>query len=212
VDCPQCERLLGEYSETAGRLAFALAPVPLSAGAEDRLMAAARDIAASPGPAGILEPQPPPSSVTPGPFPEHRDRSPRVPARRWAGLAAVAAAVAVLAGFVGHVIAPGSPTLRTVALRGVRGQELALVFESGSRQAVLVGSHIAVPPDGRVYELWYQPERGAPMAPAGTFVPHSGRVLLPARVGPSFVLVAVSVEPPGGSEQPTTQPVFVGST
>ena len=34
-ECPECARLLSEYSETAARLAFALDPVPPSAGEED---------------------------------------------------------------------------------------------------------------------------------------------------------------------------------
>ena len=33
-----CERLVAEYTEAAGRLAFGLEPVPMSPGAEDRLL------------------------------------------------------------------------------------------------------------------------------------------------------------------------------
>jgi hypothetical protein len=47
------------------------------------------------------------------------------------------------------------------------------------------------------------------MESAGTFVPQGGTVLAPVSVGSSFVAVAVSVEPAGGSEHPTAEPVYL---
>jgi Anti-sigma-K factor rskA len=239
-DCEECRRLLVDYAEVAGRLATALEPVPLSAAAEDRLMAAvAAESGTGPGPVGPGRP----SGADRGAGLRSRaltlHRGGRVaprgsgsPARR-TGLApgrgrrlvaavAVAAAVAVLAGAVGYALAPrGSPAearfVAFVSQPGVRiapfpnrdGQRLAVAFRPGGGAAWVLGTNLATPPDGRVYELWYRPGPSGAMRPAGTFVPGDGRVLAEARVGASFDALAVSVEPEGGSRQPTTAPVFL---
>jgi anti-sigma-K factor RskA len=193
-ECAECRGLLIEYAETAAGLAMALAPVPMSAGAEDRLMAAARgDIQVVPGPRTPREPS--------GPA--------RIPRSRWVAAAAVAAALLVAAGAIGYVLAPG----RTVPTRAVTlasgDRVLQVAFTPGEREALVVGSNIPDPPNGRVYQLWYQPGEGSAMEPAGTFVPEGGTVLAPATVGPAFVAVAVSVEPAGGSRRPTTAPIYL---
>lgn len=153
-----------------------------------------------------------------------RAGSPSGPSRRLVAAVAVAAAVAVLAGAVGYALAPrGSPVqarfVAFVSQPGVRiapfpnrgGQHLAVAFRPGGGDAWVLGTNLATPPDGRVYELWYQPAPNAAMRPAGTFVPGDGRVLAEARVSRSFDALAVSVEPEGGSRQPTTAPVFLTS-
>ena len=62
-------------------------------------------------------------------------------------------------------------------------------------------------PAGKVYELWYINDSGA--RPAGTFtVPNDGRTwrVLDGEMVAGDV-VGVTVEPAGGSDQPTTQPI-----
>lgn len=186
-DCAECRALVAEYREVAGRLAFALDPVPLSAGAEDRLLEAAR-------------------KVRPGRLSES-GRS----ARRWVATAAVAAGLAVLGGFAGFRLAPKGGDLRAVAFAAQGGQQLAVVYEPRASHAFVVGANLPAPPAGKTYELWYQPAAGAPMRPAGTFEPTEGRVVAQADVGTEFVALAVSVEPDGGSPHPTTDPVFVAN-
>jgi len=198
-DCLECRRLVQEFGEVAGRLALTLEPLPLAAGAEDRLLAAARLTDRRP------EQERVPSVVRP--------LAPAAPApgraRRWIAAAAVAAAIALLAGFVGYALAPGAPALRIAAFPAKGGQQLSVVYQAGSRQAVVVGSNLASLPPGRVYELWYVPVAGADPKPAGTFLPRAGSVVANAHVGPSFVALAVSVEPKGGSPHPTTTPILL---
>jgi hypothetical protein len=183
-DCPECRRLEREYREVAGAIALTIDEVPMTAGAEDALIRAARDA-------------------------RQPSRSGR--GRVWAAAVVVAAMVALIAGVIGYLLAPNQPSgLRTLALQGTIPGQLSLVYQPGRQDAVLVGSDLADPGQGRVYELWYQPSPGAKMVPAGVFTPSGGSVTgAPVMVGESFVLVAVTVEPgPEGSPQPTSQPIF----
>jgi len=189
-DCAECRRLVTEYTEVAGQIGLLLEPEPLSVGAEDALIAAARA-------------QEPSRAETP--------RGGR-PARRWVAVVAVAAAVAVIAGLIGYALAPNQPGLRTVTLQGTVPGRVTLVYQHGRSDAVLVAAGLADPGEGKVYELWYQPSAGARMRPAGVFTPTNGSAVAPATVGSSFVVVAVTIEPgPNGSPQPTSTPIFARS-
>ena len=189
-DCAECRRLVTEYTEVAGQIGLLLEPEPLSVGAEDALIAAARA-------------QEPSRAETP--------RGGR-PARRWVAVVAVAAAVAVIAGLIGYALAPNQPGLRTVTLQGTVPGRVTLVYQHGRSDAVLVAAGLADPGEGKVYELWYQPSAGARMRPAGIFTPTDGSAVAAATVGRSFVLVAVTIEPgPDGSAQPTSTPIFARS-
>jgi anti-sigma-K factor RskA len=72
-------------------------------------------------------------------------------------------------------------------------------------------SNLPPPPKGRVYQTWTASRGSTTMIPGRTFLPNPGGVTvvpLPvdaARVG----VVAVSVEPEGGSKAPTSTPTFV---
>jgi GNAT superfamily N-acetyltransferase len=196
-DCQECRQLLADYAETAAGLALALTPVPMSAGAEDRLVEAARGEVR-------MERGTRPDEETPagvGVVPGRRSR--------WVAAAAVAAALMVAAGVIGYALAPGrSIPTRTVSL-AAGDRTLEVAYTPGDREALVIGTNIPDPPAGRVYQLWYQPREGSAMESAGTFVPDGGTVLAPATVGASFVAVAVSVEPVGGSRQPTTAPIYL---
>lgn len=66
------------------------------------------------------------------------------------------------------------------------------------------------PPSGKVYQAWTLPSGSKRMAPSVTFVPKDGRILLRLPVNARKTsAVAVSAEPPGGSAQPTSKPLFV---
>ena len=211
-DCPECIRLVSEYTEVAGRLALSLDPVALSRAADERLLVAAR---AEP-PAGLTAPSAEPAG--PIDLTERRRRG-----RRWLGAAAVAAALVLLAGFVGYSIAPrpstqsefaaflASPSTRVVALQGKLGQ-LAVAFRPGQREAWIVGSNLPAQSNDRVYELWYSAPNSDAVNPSGTFVPQDGTVLQRTTVGSDVDLLAVSIEPPGGSRQPSTTPIFAAPT
>lgn len=67
------------------------------------------------------------------------------------------------------------------------------------------------PPKGKVYQAWTQRAGAAQMSPSVTFVPNrNGVAFVPVPVNATSVAaVAVSVEPEGGSKQPTSTPTFV---
>jgi anti-sigma-K factor RskA len=66
-------------------------------------------------------------------------------------------------------------------------------------------------PRGKVYQAWTLARGASAMAPSVTFSPNAnGTTLVPIPVDASqTTAVAVSVEPEGGSRQPTTKPAFV---
>lgn len=67
------------------------------------------------------------------------------------------------------------------------------------------------PPKGKVYQAWTLRSGAARMSPSVTFVPNAGGVaVVPVPVDASTIgAVAVSIEPDGGSKQPTSTPTFV---
>lgn len=67
------------------------------------------------------------------------------------------------------------------------------------------------PPKGKVYQAWTLRKGATRMSPSVTFVPNAGGgavVAVPADAS-AIAAVAVSVEPDGGSKQPTSTPTFV---
>jgi hypothetical protein len=72
-------------------------------------------------------------------------------------------------------------------------------------------SNLAPPPKGHVYQTWTAPKGSTTMIPGRTFLPNPGGVtVVPLPVDASRVgVVAVSVEPEGGSKAPTSTPTFV---
>jgi hypothetical protein len=227
-DCPQCLRLIAEYSQVAERMAMTLSPVAMSPGAEERLVSAARE--GSPAADAPISPVPP------------SPREPRTligsrfkPTSRWLAAVAAAAALAVLAGFVGYRVAPrpeeavrarvraleaqeearakflafaAQPGIKIVAFPTTGDRGLAVAFRPGQTEAWIWGTNLPTPAGGKVYELWFQPNPSAAVQPAGTFAPTDGTVLAQANLGPAFTALAVSIEPPGGSPQPTLPPVY----
>ena len=188
--CEQCRSMDAETREVAGRLAFSLVPAPVREGFEDEVMERAFGTA--------------PGTTRPG------------GARRW--LAAVAAAVLLLAGGVGGYLfgsqqngqsqALASFLARIVQFQGPGTGVLTLAYRPGERSAYVVGSDLATPPDGKVYELWTFRGNRAPI-PSGVFRPSGGKaiVYLAKDLGGAKQM-AVTVEK-AAVPQPTTTPVFV---
>lgn len=221
-DCPDCARLLAEYGEVAGWLALALEPVPLSVDAEERLLRAARG-----GSDSGLEPSqqvPTDDHDEAVVLPERSARPAIARWRRWAAAASAAAVLAAVAGAVGWAIAPrgqatqsqflafvAAPGTRVVTLAAGDGRSLAVAFRPGQHEAWVVGTGLPDPEGGKVYELWYRTGTSTRMTPAGTFSPSDGTVVAKVEVGSAFDTLAVSVEPPGGSQQPTSKPVYLVS-
>lgn len=141
--------------------------------------------------------------------------------RRWTR-AVLAGAAAVVIGlgavFVGYTLRPAptpttaeeifaAPDVRTVSGDIPGGGTATVVFSREQNAGVLVMNNVTPPDAGSVYQMWLIDSDGP--HPAGTMdseqVAPSTTAVLPD-LGASQTL-AFTVEPPGGSSQPTT-PVF----
>ena len=149
------------------------------------------------------------ASVAPAPPPRLREailetaaaeRSnvvPLVRRSRWVtrGLAVAAAAVACIAVGLGVSLSQSS-----------KPQQSWTVSVGQNGKATLSVSGLSTAPDGKTYEAWIIPASGAPR-PAGLFPGSASAVRLRGTV-PKHAVVAVTVEPKGGSNAPTTTPIF----
>jgi anti-sigma-K factor RskA len=116
--------------------------------------------------------------------------------RRWVarGLAVAAAAAACIVVGLAVSLSQSSPTPQSWKLS---------VGPSG--KAVLSVSGLAAAPHGKTYEAWLIPA-GHPPQPAGLFAGSTSGVHLRGTV-PQNGVVAVTVEPTGGSTKPTSKPI-----
>ncbi|MFE5735469.1 anti-sigma factor domain-containing protein [Streptomyces sp. NPDC056528] len=89
------------------------------------------------------------------------------------------------------------------------GTTVAVVVSRGQDRAAFTARDLPALTGGRVYELWYAAEAGD-LRPAG-LLPGTGRAAARLLEGPlgDAVAVGVTVEPAGGSEQPTTEPLGI---
>ncbi|MGW4232731.1 anti-sigma factor [Streptomyces sp. NPDC004980] len=99
--------------------------------------------------------------------------------------------------------APDARTSSGVLEGGARG---TVVVSRSVDQAVFLASGMARPPGGKVYQLWF--DDGGSMRSAGLMDPSApdGTVLLDGPVDGASGM-GITVEPAGGSKQPTTQPL-----
>jgi anti-sigma-K factor RskA len=84
------------------------------------------------------------------------------------------------------------------------------VFVSPGKGVVLMAAHLPALEANKTFELWVIPAVGSPIA-AGTFRGNADSTAIYVRPGPvdNATAVAVTVEPEGGSAQPTTKPFIV---
>jgi len=181
--CERCREEVAAFSATAEMLGYAAPPVDPPPMLRDRILVAARG-----------------------------ERPNVVPMRpRWAYPVAAVAAVAASAAIVLAVwnVSLNDRLSHTGALHSVpvSGAPGSLVV--GPRgSAALVLYRLDAAPAGKTYQAWVIRGKRAPV-PAGlfrgggtTFFPISGKV-------PKGSVVAVTVEPAGGSPAPTTKPFVV---
>ncbi|MBI4260918.1 MAG: anti-sigma factor [Actinobacteria bacterium] len=195
ADCSECLRIEGDYREVAGRLAFAVAPEPVAPELEERVLRETEHLRQGPG----------------SPFVRvgrTMDLLLRLGGR---GVAVAAAALVLLGGLGGYLLTgPGGPgDLRVARFEGSAPGSLALVYEPGADEAVVLGAGLEELPAGSVYQLWLVDEDGP--APAGTFEDEGGGlVVVRLEADPSEAgTMAVTVEEAPGVAQPTSDPVFV---
>ncbi len=88
------------------------------------------------------------------------------------------------------------------------------IFSPTRRRMMLMASNLPAVPQGKAYELWIIPAKGAPIA-AGVFKPdeHGNAVMMDHLMpeGVEAKAFAITIENEAGSEKPTSPVVLVGS-
>lgn len=202
--CEICSREVVEFRETAAVLADeAAVPPPI-----DLKASILAEVAQTRQLPPVLPPQ-----VDPGPTGRRR--------RRDIGTAIMAAAAAVLVVVAGALFAlRGEPTdevgdllaapdAEVTTLEGATGG-LRIVWSPGLARVAVVGDGLEIAPSGLTYALWFLGPDGA--APAGLFEPDDdGTVRSVIAVGPGDPTAwGVTLEPDGGSPQPTGDVLYSG--
>jgi anti-sigma-K factor RskA len=216
--CAQAHDEFAEVGAVAPALATLADPVGAPAGLKNRVMA---DYRAGAG-ATVWEPAP-----------AARGQAQMRPARpSWLGWAAAAAAVlliAVTAGWayvaqsnaaldsqraeliaqaIDVMAAPGSSVAVMQGSAGAAGASGFAAFgENGTGYIVLVDMPAA--PPGKTYQAWYIAD-GVPVSAGLISVDRDGYALLELSNQPGTQVIALTVEPSGGSAQPTSDPVAAG--
>jgi len=219
--CDSCAAEVRALSEDAVRLAWSTAAPPPAA-MRDRVLAAVR--ATPQEPAREHTPQLPPHVWGTQP-PPARARAPRERRPFFAPLAtATAVAALVVASLfavqasrtqdrldaertqareIAHVLA--APDARATAGEDSQGHSLSVIASASERQAVVTLRGYGEPPGGRVHQLWLM-RPGAQPRSLGLFA-GGDTPLVATGLNKSATSLAVTVEPDGGSAQPTSQPI-----
>ncbi|MER5758916.1 anti-sigma factor [Streptomyces sp. NPDC002082] len=98
-----------------------------------------------------------------------------------------------------------APDARTVHGRTTTGAVTTVITSALRDQAVFVSSGLATPPPGKTYQLWFD-DHGT-MRPAG-LLPHDGATVMQGDPSDARA-VGLTLEPAGGSPQPTTTPLLL---
>ena len=200
--CSDCRAEVASLREAASLMADDAAQAPPSQ-LRDNLLAEIRHV----------RPLPPETGANVVPLRRRR--------RLVATLAAAAVAAAVGIGFVAEQPwqDDSSQTTLSVADRVLAASDakrVSLDFDDGSNatvvhsvregRAVLLTRDMAAPPRGKTFELWLQDDAGA-MHRAGLMdTPGDNKVLLEGDAN-AATAVGITIEPEGGSAQPTTDPI-----
>jgi anti-sigma-K factor RskA len=211
--CEACAQEVAELQATAARLGAA-SQEPPPPGLKDAVLAEIDQV----------RQEPPRTSAADAAAAAARDRR-----RRWSSLAMPAAAAVVVAVLgLGVVVANLSSRLsevethatqltdvlaasdaQLVEAEGPEGSRARVVVSASRGEAVFLVSGMDPAPHQHTYELWLIDDAGA--TPAGLFdVDDRGRAtrVMTGDLG-STLAIGVTVEPEGGSPQPTTDPLMV---
>jgi Anti-sigma-K factor rskA/Putative zinc-finger len=234
AECAECAQEVRELDATAARLGAAeeTAPPPRMRAAVLARISEVRQLPPdADGDGGLPRKHGDPGGGHgPGAIPlQGRRRRPGRPFSTWISsiAAAVLLAVAIALGAVSvnlyrdldHLRAQSGEVSRVLAAPDARtvsdpvggaGQSSrgSVVFSEQLDSAVFAATGLPAPPDGRTYQLWFVGADGA--RSAGLFHPDAnGQVtqVLDGDLGAAQA-VAFTVEPAGGSEQPTSQPLL----
>jgi anti-sigma-K factor RskA len=206
ADCADCREEVRTLTEAASLLGGSASAAP-PADLRDRVLA---DIA-------TVRPLPP---VAPSVAPPVAPPPPRVVRRRrWPELVAAAAAVvALVAGITvwqqpwedppvpvaEQVLSAPDASKKTISLAG--GAQVTLIRSTSVGKAVVETKNMPSPPSGKVYELWLQTPQGK-MEPAGVMPVEADQTFVLAGDAATAVGAGITVEPAGGSKEPSTEPI-----
>ncbi|MER5526656.1 anti-sigma factor [Streptomyces sp. NPDC002677] len=217
-DCDRCAAEVRALTEDAVRLAWSTAaPPPLAM--RDRVLAAVRATPQAPAPARERVPNLPPHVWGGQPPPPRRRQRPLfVPFATATAAAAlvVASLFAVQAGRtqdqldaeraqsreIAHVLA--ATDARATSGKDAQGRSIGAVVSASQGQAVVTLSGYGALSKGRVHQLWLMRPHVQPRS-LGLF--KADTPLVAEGLDKSATSLAVTVEPAGGSAQPTSQPV-----
>lgn len=202
-DCADCRDEVASLQE-AGAMLSALTETMPSPSVKERLMAEV-------------------STVRPLPPETPRPTNIETRRRRWLPAALVAAAAVAVVGAGAVVVQPwdrdhGTEQQMTATeqvLQASDAEEVALDLDGATAKlvrspelgkAVLVTQDMPSAPEGKVYQLWLQDDAGA-MVPAGLMPDAANQELLLDGDAASATGAGITVEPDGGSEQPTSEPI-----
>jgi anti-sigma-K factor RskA len=103
---------------------------------------------------------------------------------------------------IAHVLA--APDARATSARDAEGHGVAVVASASERRAVVTPSGLGTPVGGRVHQLWLMRPHVQPRS-LGLF--DGDTPLVTGGLNTDAKSLAVTIEPPGGSQQPTTAPI-----
>lgn len=187
-DCPICAEELAGLQQAAAALLESVPQVDPPAHLRRRIMDAVQPEAARP---------------------RRRAQRPSFGERFSLGWAVAGAALAVAGGVAGFALRDGTEALESRTLQAqAAGAQRAWLEVADGGEAQLVVEGLKNPPRDHVYEVWVQHGVEPPVPAGALFVVRSGRVDIPAQLEDGD-RVMVSVEPQGGSKQPTTPPLIV---
>jgi anti-sigma-K factor RskA len=197
---PRLAAEVREFTETAGMLGLAAAPVAPSDALRDSILSGIDDA-------------PQVSRVVQGPWFAR-------PAAVLMG--AAAAAVIAIGGTVVamNLIAEPSPVDQIVAAADYEsvshemdgGATVVAIWSASLEQSAITVHDMDAPPADHTYQLWYIDEAGH-AASAGTFdADHNPQTVVLAGEMDAGDSIGITIEPTGGSSEPTTNPILVIST
>ncbi len=103
---------------------------------------------------------------------------------------------------IAHVLA--APDARAVSSEDARGRSIGVIASASEREAVVTLSGYGTPSGGRVHQLWLMRPR---VQPRSLGLLAGDTPLVAKGLDASSTSLAVTVEPDGGSAQPTGQPI-----
>ncbi|GAB3447715.1 anti-sigma factor [Actinophytocola sediminis] len=212
TDCEACAQEVLEFRETTTRLGLAAAAVPPPE-LRASVLARIREVRQLPGDSPVPRTDPVPLPIRP--------RWTRVATSLSVAAAAVLLVVTVALGVMlaseresnedtANQIEAMTEILRAGDVQMTKegdpsGAQMTVLASRSADRALLLAEQLPDAPDGRDYQAW---TIGNDVRPAGLVNPDHGRASLSVDDLQAVNQLAITLEPDGGSDQPTTTPIM----